>query len=330
VSGEKTHAWGAPRLRAASVTSVAGGNAISAGARSGTLHERDEWRLVRLSGTVLSVERLGDRWRAEIRLANGDRVPVLGQAGAGIPSTAIVEDRSVTIVGIVRRPYPTATDQRFGLLPRGSADVAIGPGSGSHGTGPGSDGGAGGVPGQAPGASADVTPDTDLATLADHVGERVHVGGLVHALTADGFLLDDGTAIARIVLGGDALALVPYLRTGDALAARGTVTRAGDELAIVVASAADLVRVGDLGQALPVLGGPGGDGGSPEPNGPPDPAATLAGVGDLLPTELSVATVAGLSAVSVLVTILRRKASARRSRVLVLARLAALRSAKQP
>ena len=68
--------------------------------------ERDEWQLVRIAGTVEKVERLGDRWRAEIVLASGARAPISGQAGAGIPSTAIVVGRTVTVIGIVRRPYP--------------------------------------------------------------------------------------------------------------------------------------------------------------------------------------------------------------------------------
>jgi hypothetical protein len=43
-----------------------------------------------------------------------------------------------------------------------------------------------------------------------------------------------------------------------------------------------------------------------------------------VPAELSVATIAGISALSLLVTLLRRRAAARRSRVVVLARLASL------
>jgi hypothetical protein len=282
---------------------------------------------VRLAGTVVSVERIGDRWKADLRLANGDRVPVLGQAGAAIPSTAIVAGASATIVGIVKRPYPTATDRRFAVLPRGRADISINPGAG----GSGSAGGSG--PGPAAGASTggrgpdgqqalDVTPDTDLATLFEHVGAEVRVGGLVSELTSDGFLLDDGTAVGRLVLGGDAAVLLPHIQPGDAVAARGTVTQVGEELRVIVANAAGLVRVGDLGEALPVAPGPPG---SPGPTTAISYAApaTLNDAG-VLPTELSVATLGGLSAVSLLVTLLRRRAVARRSRALVLARLAAV------
>ena len=44
-----------------------------------------------------------------------------------LASTALVEGRSATIVGIAKRPYPTATDHRFGLVPRTAADLAVGP-----------------------------------------------------------------------------------------------------------------------------------------------------------------------------------------------------------
>jgi hypothetical protein len=328
VTGEKAHAWGAPRIKASAVSTLPAGPGIAPAARATTLGEADEWRLVRLSGTILSVKRIGDRWQADIRLPNGDQVPILGQAGAGIPSTAIVEGRAATIVGIVRRPYPTATDRRFALLPRGRADLAIGPAAGSGGTadtgstdvagGAGSGSGAAGAP--------DVTPDTDLATLLEHVGSQVHVGGLVTELTADGFLLDDGTAVARVVLHGDALVLLPNIRVGEALAARGTVEQIGESLSISVASAADLVRVGDLGQALP-LASSASDTGSGAPEVTRHPTSLVgAGAIDAVPAQLSVVTLAGITALSVLVTLLRRRMAAQRSRALVLARLATLTS----
>jgi hypothetical protein len=336
IVGEKAHAWGAPRLKAASVSTITTGPSISPAARAASLTERDEWRLVRLSGTVLSVERMGDRWRAEVRLPNGDQVPILGQAGAAIPSTSVVEGRAVTITGIVKRPYPTATDRRFGLLPRSSSDLAVGPGTNgaqAGGSGSGATAGddairagarSGGIAltGAASG-EPDITPDTDLATLFEHIGSTVHVGGLISELTADGFLLDDGTATARVVLHGDALVLLAHLQVGDALAARGIVQQDGEALLVSVASAADLVRVGDLGQALPMTGS-GAD---------VSPEASLAAAGprlagatglEAVPAELSVATIAGISALSLLVTLLRRRAAARRSRVVVLARLASL------
>ena len=64
--------------------------------------------------------KLGDRWRAELtrRRAEGpDRRP----AGSRDRERALVEGRIATVVGIARRPFPTATDRRFAILPR-SAD----------------------------------------------------------------------------------------------------------------------------------------------------------------------------------------------------------------
>jgi uncharacterized protein YdeI (BOF family) len=261
VAGTVGHAWSAPRVLASVATSVGGGTPVLPVTLNRAPVERDEWLLVRLSGTVLKVERTGDRWRAELQLPDGSKVPVLGQAGAGIPSTAIVAGRRMTVTGIVKRPYPTASDRRYAVLPRGGADVATGPaGSGGQGAGASTDLGAsvvtiadaaGGMTG------LDITPDTDLAVLADHVGERVRVGGLVARIEGDGFDLDDGTAIARIVLEGDLAGLVQELAEGEAVAATGTVELRAGVAVIVVDDAGMLVRVGSLGQAVPISGGPG-------------------------------------------------------------------------
>jgi hypothetical protein len=330
-TGEKAHAWDAPRLRASSVTSLGMGGVVAAASRAQILGVRDEWRLVRLAGTILSVERTGDRWRAELRLANGDRVPILGQAGAPISSTAIVTGRAATIVGIAKRPYPTATDRRFALLPRGRADVVIatpeGPAAHAAGLGNASDASGGGAAASRVTLAQDITPDTDLAALFEHLGETVHVGGLVSEMTTDGFLLDDGTAVARVVLEGDAAVLLPHIRAGDAVAAHGVVRQEGEELRLVVANAAGLVRVGDLGQAEPLV--PGASGRDPESSSAvtlPPRAVDLAGAAGLLPAELSVATLGGLTVASLLVTLIRRRATAQRSRAAVLARLASLAS----
>jgi len=327
VAGVTAHAWGAPRLRASAVTDAHASLPISPTPRSGSLGVADEWRLVRLTGTIVKVERLGDRWRAELRIAGGEvRVPILGLAGAAIPSTALVEGRATTIVGIAKRPYPTATDRRFGLIPRTIADLAVGPAAASAG-GAGSSGEPAGGSGTATDALADVTPDTDLAALADHLGEQVRVGGLIAALTSNGFVLDDGTATAPIALTGDALDLLPYLRVGDALAAIGTVTEADGELGVSVAGAADLVRVGDLGQALPVAGGspaPGSTGDDPAAGGIGRSLATAHGL-DGVAAPFGALAMAALSVVSLVVTLLRRRQERRRLRAVVVGRLGALR-----
>ncbi len=327
VTGTTAHAWGAPRLRATLVTDGHASVQIFPVAHGGALGEADEWRLVRLTGTIVKLERLGDRWRAELRLAGGGdlRVPILGLAGAGISSTTLVEGRAATLVGIAKRPYPTATDHRYALVPRSSADVAIGPSSSRAAGGSAADPAAG--LGQGTGTIAAITPDTDLATLGDHLGEQVHVGGLIAVLNRDGFVLDDGTGTAPIVLTGDALELLPHLRVGDALAATGTVSEVAGEFNVTVAGAADLVRVGDLGQAVPIAGGdaspsPGGAG-SPGMGG--GPSLAMANGIDPMAAPFGVLAMAGLSLTSLCVTLLRRRQERRRLRAVVLARLEAFR-----
>src|SRR6185369_14639374 len=82
-------AYGAPRLRVDRFN-VAGSGTVPAPlvlhAAPAAAHE---WRLVSVTSRVLSVHKLGDRWRAEIALGV-DRVVVVGQPGAGITSTALV------------------------------------------------------------------------------------------------------------------------------------------------------------------------------------------------------------------------------------------------
>ncbi len=178
VAGEVGLAYGAPRLRAATIEqtgSAALPNPVSLTRAPGQAHE---WQLVRVSGSIVDVARLGDKWRAEL-LMNGVRVAIVGQAGSGIPSTALIEGRRATIVGIVRRPYPSATDRRFAVVPRTGADVSVGPaqpgdpvGSGISGTTGANDvrtmaGSRGGGPGAGAAGSLPTPPDVDLGELAD-------------------------------------------------------------------------------------------------------------------------------------------------------------------
>src|SRR5439155_13564808 len=112
------------------------------------------------------------RWRAELLLGS-DRVPVVGLPAARIPSVTLVEGRHATIVGIVRRPYPSAADRRFAIEPRGRADLAIGPPDpglpGGAGTGPGSTTtGPGNVLGD---GAAGLPLDIDIGQLGEHVGQ---------------------------------------------------------------------------------------------------------------------------------------------------------------
>jgi hypothetical protein len=319
VTGSTGLAWGAPRIAASQVTSLGGG----AAPQPITLHrapaERDEWQLVRLSGTVAKVSRIGERWRAEVTLADGTQVLVQGQAGAGIPSTAIVVGRRITVTGIVRRPYPTASDRRFAILPRDRGDIALASGS----EGPGSPTGSSSTTETGAGASngADrVTPDTDLATLADSVGQRVKVGGLIVRIADDGFDLDDGTALARIELRGAMAALLSHLREHEAIAATGVVALVDGAPIVVVDDAGSLVRVGALGQALPI------DGAVPSVSGggaSAIAAGAAAGMGDA-PVPGSVLVLAGLAALSVLATLVRRRLLRNRLRLALVGRLASL------
>jgi hypothetical protein len=327
VTGETGLAWGAPRIAASAMKVLGGGTPV----RPATLHrapaERDEWLLVRLSGTVVRVERIGERWRAEITLADGTKAPIQGQAGAGIPSTAIVAGRRITVTGIVRRPYPTASDRRFAVLPRSGADVAIGPAGNGAPIGTVGTGSPAGGNGPAASSSATaVTPDTDLATIADLIGKPVRVGGLIARVAEAGFDLDDGTALARVELRGGMADLVPLLRQGEAIAATGSVELVQGAPVVVVDETGTLVRVGTLGQAVPI-----GAAGGSEPT-----ASAGTGVGALAadasggvgggPASESLLALAGLTALSVLATILRRRLLQRRLRVALIDRLATLRT----
>jgi hypothetical protein len=327
VTGETGLAWGAPRIAASAMQLTGGGTAVTPAALHRPPAERDEWLLVRLSGTVAKVERMGERWRAEITLADGTKAPIQGQAGAGIPSTAIVTGRRVTVTGIVRRPYPTASDRRFALLPRGRADLAVGPDGQGEATGNAGVGVGGGIGGNAPASSTPdaVTPDTDLATIADLVGKRVRVGGLIERVAEAGFDLDDGTALARIELRGAMADLVPLLRQGEAIAATGTVELVDGAPVVVVDETGTLVRVGTLGEAVPI----GATGAQPTASAGIGSGALAADAGGGIgggPAPASLFALLGLTALSVLATILRRRLLRRRLRVALIDRLATLRS----
>ena len=257
VDGTVGRAWGAPRLRAAGIEILDALADVMPMPLGGAPGEAQEWQLVRIAGTVTTVTRLGDRWRAELRVG-GTSVLVTGLAGSGIPSTLLVEGRTASVTGIVRRPYPSAKDQRWAIMPRGAWDVAVGPASGANtttgaaatnagsggGAGPGTAYGRGGAPGE--------PLDVDLAALADHAGDLVRTGGLIAAITSDGFSLDDGTAIVPLVLIGEAAAFRNLLHAGDALGLVGRVEPSASGFRLIVEDPAGLVRLGALGEAVPI------------------------------------------------------------------------------
>jgi hypothetical protein len=179
----------------------------------------------------------------------------------------LVEGRRVTVVGIVRRPYPSATDRRFAVVPRSGADVSLGTSDAgaaagvtarSNGTS-GSDGGARG-PASRPGTGAASSMsveggsplDVDLAELEAHLGRLVRVGGLVVELVPNGAVLDDGTATGTIALRDAAAELLALVEPGDALNAIGRPERDGISVVLVVRDPAGLGRVGELGEAAPL------------------------------------------------------------------------------
>jgi hypothetical protein len=268
---------------------------------------------------VGAVHRLGDRWRGELEVG-ADKVPISGLSGARIPSTALVEGRHATIVGIVRRAYPSATDRRFAVVPRGPADVALAAARGIPGTSP-SRASHGIAAGPAAAGAQRQPADVDLVDLPANLGRFVRVGGLVADLAADGVSLDDGTDVARVVLAGSAADYLPLLETGDAINAAGYVERRGDETVVVVRDPALLERVVDLA-------GPSSSASAPEP-GPsasdggraPSVAAGTTPTGLGASGTAGVASLALISLASAAVTLLRRQRVRRRLLARVVARL---------
>jgi hypothetical protein len=300
-----------------------------------------EWRLVTVSGRVVSVHKLGERWRAEL-LVGTQQVVVVGQPGAGIPQTSIVEGRTATVTGIARRPDPSASDHRFVVTPRFPADLRL-TGSAATGSaaspGRGADkGSTGGTGAPRPGTSTEAGPlaptasaalDADLIDLDAHVGAVVRVGGLVVDLRTDGFSLDDGTAIGHVVVRGGALDLLPLIEPDDALNAIGRVERTADGLVIAVEDPSGLVLTGDpvAAESPPAAVQP-ADIADPTASDHAPAANRLADLGGAsLPGGAGAAGLGGLIAISGLslaVTLLRRQQARRRFAARIAGRLAAL------
>ncbi|HEY7590295.1 MAG TPA: lamin tail domain-containing protein [Candidatus Limnocylindrales bacterium] len=322
VTGRVVRAYGAPRLRAAELEVRDGGRAQQPAELRRAPGPAHEWRLVRASGTLVDVHRLGSRWRAELVLA-GTRVPIAGLTGAGIPASMLVEGRRATIVGIVRRPYPSATDRRFAIVPRSRADVAIGPAE------PATSGRGTKRPGAGAGASSAGPLDVDLARLGGYVGKDVRVGGLVVELVQDGVTLDDGTAVGRVVLLDEAAEYLPLLEPEDAINATGRVEKRGTELVVVVRDPARLARVGDVPEpAIATPARPSPIATAPGAAGPRAATADPFGLG--LPGTATVATLALVLAASLGVTLLRSRLARNRLLARATARVAQLAARTSP
>jgi uncharacterized protein YdeI (BOF family) len=327
--GRVGQAYGAPRLRAESIQRR-GATAVPAPLRvQGPLTKAHTWRLVAVTGRVEKVQKLGERWRADLAVGAHTLV-MLAQPGSDIPNTALAEGRIAAVVGIVRPAYPSASDKRPAILPRSTADVRQTGSSASSGSSAGqrdasSSRGETATSGSAAAGGLSGAVDADLADLGSLVGALVRVGGLVVDLRPDGFTLDDATAIAPVALTGDADELAALVEPGDAINATGRVERrADDELAVVVDDPAALV----LGSAL------GAADASVQPDSTPDPAPTTAGdariakftdPAGLLPgAGVGLAGLVAIALTSVGVTLLRRRQARRLLMTRVTARLAAV------
>ena len=173
----------------------------------------------RSAGASMTLRKLGDRWRAEIRLGTHD-VVVVGQPGSGIASSALTEGSTATVIGIVRRPYPSATDRRFAVTPRYPADVRVTGGSSS--TRRDLDGRwlrwpcgsrfAAEPDRSLGGRCSDSTP-TWSSSRPSSASASASAASWSNS-EPDGFSLDDGTAIGRVILRAEALRPLLARRAG--------------------------------------------------------------------------------------------------------------------
>jgi hypothetical protein len=325
-------AYGAPRLRADVVTVLGQGQLPEPQTLRATPGGAQEWHLVTFTGRIEEVRKLGDRWRAELLLA-GHRVVVVGQPGSGIEVGSVIEGRMARVTGIVRRPYPTAADQRFAITPRTPADLRVlgAPGSSGQATGRGgASGGSGGNVGAEP-SSPDSAPagtvDADLIDLAAFVGQVVRVGGLVVDLRSDGLLLDDGTLVGLVLLRGAALDLLPLIEPDDAINAIGIVERLQDGPAVVVADPGGLIQTGDPIAAAAGFGDATRSSGELPPTPLAAPPTHLAGLTDdpagMLGGLAGLGTLAALSLASLAITMARRARARRNAEARIAARVVA-------
>ena len=251
-------AYGAPRLRAASVERLGAGAAPAPLRVRGPLSAAHTWRLVAVSGRIEDVRKLGDRWRAEV-VVGAARLVVIGQPGARIPVDGVIEGRSVEVVGIVRPAYPSASDRRPTILPRSRGDLHVGGATdrqrgerrAAHEGEPGIARRLGRRRSHRAAArprrlGSGAVPDADLADLASVVGTTVRVGGLVLDVREDGFVLDDGTEHAAVVLREEAADWIPLIEPADAINVIGRVERLDDgALGVVVTDPASIVLGSD-------------------------------------------------------------------------------------
>ena len=236
ITGEVGTYYGAPQLTASDdPVAVDRATVTPLAVRTAPLAAGLEWRLVTVAGRVESVHRDGDAWRAELSVSGGS-VPISGLARSGIPSTALVAGRMATVTGLVKRAYPTATDQRLAIVPRSGGDIALGAAVGAGSSPP-----AAGRPGESPDVGAGpeavgtgpagslpgqpVSVDVALSDLASYVGRHVRVGGRVERRDGARLVIADEAATAVIRLSGRAASLAPLFAGGELINAQGEVER---------------------------------------------------------------------------------------------------------
>ncbi len=266
VGGLVGRSFGAPRLTASTVTWLGLASQPVPVRLTAAPGPELEWRLVQVSGRLEVLHRFGQRWRAELVLGSA-RIPIVGLAGSQTSVGRLFVGRSATIIGIVRRAYPSATDQRFAIEPRSMQDLlfgppdpirptppdwASGPGIGPAGTGsPGPDT-------QFPPVAPSVAPSVDLRDLAAHRGGRVQVGGLVSAIDRSVISINDATATGRLIVGGEAAAYLDLVEVGDPLEATGLVEVDATGPYLLVTDVDGIVQTGDPGVQATAAAGPAG------------------------------------------------------------------------
>ena len=205
-SGEVATYYGAPQLEAADAPRLLDRRRALPVVMRRAPGADDEWRLVRVTVRIVDLSRSGETWRAEASLGAGGSLPVVGVATSEIPSTALEEGRSATITGIVKRAYPTASDQRYAVVPRFAADIELGPVARNAPDDPDGETGAGDPSGASPWLGGSASPatgtaaggvvDATLVQLPSLVGRDVRIGGTLERVEGSLLTLDDGTASA--------------------------------------------------------------------------------------------------------------------------------------
>ncbi|MEA2620576.1 MAG: hypothetical protein QOC97_1349, partial [Chloroflexota bacterium] len=215
------------------------------------------------------------------------------------------------------------------VTPRFPADVRIAGGSAAGsaaGDGGRADSTNAAASGSAAGAAfASAAEDADLVDLPSMIGRLVRVGGLVVDLRPDGFTLDDGTAIGRVVLRGTALDQLPLVEPDDALNAIGRVEATANGPVVAVDDPAGLVQAGDPVPAEASSSPAGTAAALAGPSGAAGPASRLAGLGGTFPLDPGAAglgTLLAISAMSLALTLFRRERSRRRIAARIARRLA--------